>query len=161
MLPTRLWRLSDGGNSVLNRIFCVCAVGALLCFSGAANAVTFTYNITLTEQIGTVGGGTGQFVIDGATNTGFFQAPVQPPGFGILSSLQFNIDGHIFTLSDAVGGFGQVGLSGGGALTSVTYTGLDGGNISISLNAGALSYVYSDPDSFSLGLISAVLAPAG
>jgi len=130
-------------------------VAATLAWSAVtANAATFTYDLTLTATPGFGGGfgGTGQFVVTGATNTGTFTAP------GDLNSLEFNIDGHVFTLGQATGGSGKVVLDGTGHLTSIDYITAPVG-LWVVLGAGGIGYTYKDvaADHFSRGLITAVL----
>ena len=133
-----------------------CLVAATLAWSAvAANAATFTYDLTLTQSfgVGVVGGGTGQFVVTGATNNGTFTAP------GDLNSLQFNIDGHVFTLAQATGGFGQVVLDGTGNLTSIDYSTATIGLWVVALQWGGIGYTYKDLalGHLSVGSIAAVL----
>ena len=134
-----------------------CLVAATLAWSAvAASAATFTYDLTLTPgAIGGGFGGTGQFVVTGATNSGTFTAP------GDLNSLQFNIDGHVFTLGQATGGSGQVLLDGTGDLTSIDYKTAAIGLWVTLQAAGGIVYNYKDlaTGHFSQGLITAVLHP--
>ena len=133
-----------------------CLVAATLAWSAVtASAATFTYDLTLTPgAIGGGFGGTGQFVVTGDTNNGTFTAP------GDLNSLQFNIDGHVFTLGQATSGSGQVLLDGTGDLTSIDYKTAAIG-LWVTLQAAGIVYNYKDlaTGHFSQGLITAVLHP--
>ena len=132
-----------------------CLVAATLAWSAVtANAATFTYDLTLTQSFGTPGlFGTGQFVVTGATNSGLFTAP------GDLNSLEFNIDGHVFTLGQATGGSGQVVLDGIGHLTNIDYSAPAPISLWVVLQASGIVYNYKDvaTNHFSYGLITAVL----
>ena len=88
------------------------------------------------------------------TNNGPFTAP------GDLNSLQFNIDGHVFTLGQATGGSGQVLLDGTGDLTSIDYKTAAIG-LWVTLQAVGIVYNYKDlaTGHFSQGLITAVPHP--
>ncbi|MBN9568798.1 MAG: VPLPA-CTERM sorting domain-containing protein [Alphaproteobacteria bacterium] len=117
---------------------------AMTGFATAANATPLTYDLTLTPAVGTLTG-TGTFTIDAT-----------------LSSLSLSIDGHTFDLSDA-----SVPLAGifvtfyAGDFTSLTYVGNDS-DILVSMNAGGLSYIYSNYNGTpvsSIGSISAQPAP--
>ena len=90
----------------------------------------------------------------GDTNNGTFTAP------GDLNSLQFNIDGHVFTLGQATGGSGQVLLGGTGDLTSIDYKTAAIG-LWVTLQTAGIVYNYKDlaTGHFSQGLITAVLHP--
>ena len=132
-----------------------CLVAATLAWSAVtANAATFTYDLTLTQSFGTPGlFGTGQFVVTGATNSGLFTAP------GDLNSLEFNIDGHVFTLGQATGGSGQVVLDGIGHLTNIDYSAPAPISLWVVVQASGIVYNYKDvaTNHFSYGLITAVL----
>jgi hypothetical protein len=130
---------------------------AMTGFATAANATPLTYDLTLTPAVGTLTG-TGTFTIDATgTPTGVYTADT-----GALSSLSLSIDGHTFDLSDA-----SVPLAGifvtfyAGDFTSLTYVGNDS-DILVSMNAGGLSYIYSNYNGTpvsSIGSISAQPAP--
>jgi hypothetical protein len=136
-------------------------------FTGAAEAAPITYNVTLTATNpgSNVAGGTGSFTIDGSDFIGSgneFFTLTDPSK--TLEDISFNIDGHTFDKTEAVGGFAQVFFQ-NGAVAGLTYTGIDGGNVVISLNVGALSYTYSNyaapyPFPFSQGNISAQISTA-
>ena len=131
-----------------------CLVAATLAWSAVtANAATFTYDLTLTQSFGTPGlFGTGQFVVTGATNSGLFTAPRD------LNSLEFNNDGHVFTLG-TTGGSGQVVLDGIGHLTNIDYSAPAPISLWVVLQASGIVYNYKDvaTNHFSYGLITAVL----
>jgi len=141
-----------------------CAIGAAtLAFAGAASAAPVLYNLTLTAQLHNgVAGGTGSFSIEGTTLQGvgneYFRYSGSPD---LLLSLEFVIDGKTFNKVDSGGIADQVFFMNGN-LAGVTYQAIDGGNVLISLNAGALSYIYNDYTTgrYSIGTVTGVLAPA-
>ena len=145
------------------RTLSAAAAIALLGSASAANAAPILYNLTLTGAVNqNPTGGTGSFSIEGSTfsksGNEFFQYSGSPSG-DLLLSLTFVIDGHTFDKTDSLGG-DQVFFQNGN-LAGVTYLGIDGANVQISLNAGALSYTYSNSITghFSQGRITAALAP--
>lgn len=140
------------------------AIGALaLGFAASASAAPINYNLTLTA---TVPGsnpttGSGSFSIEGSTFSGVGNENFQYSGSpDLLLGLAFNIDGRTFNQADSIGG-DRVSFQ-NGVLNGLTYLGTDGGNVQISLNAGALSYIYSNSTNghFSIGSVSAALAPS-
>ncbi|MGD9944032.1 MAG: PEP-CTERM sorting domain-containing protein [Burkholderiaceae bacterium] len=137
--------------------FAIAASAGLLLGSTAVQAAPINYDITLTQQLGNISGGTGSFSIDGDDFTGAGNEFFTPGDAAkTLLSIAFDIDGRHFDLSDAIGGWAQVFFQLGN-VAGITYQGIDGGNVQISLNAGALSYVYSDSTTgnYSIGTVSA------
>lgn len=115
----------------------------LLLGAASAQAVPITYTITMTQLTGNTGNGSGSFSIDGNDFTGvgnefFTYANVSKT----LLSLSFTIDGKTFNQTDSLGGDQMFFQN--GAVAGFQYLGLDGGNIQMSLQAGALSYNYAD-----------------
>jgi hypothetical protein len=146
---------------MIRRYWTAIAVAALLLVGAAgAQAAPIFYNLTLTQQVGNVGGGSGSFSIDGNDFSGvgnelFTYANVNET----LLSLTFVIDGKTFDLADSLG-VDQVFFQNGN-VAGIQYQGGDGGNFQIFLNAGGLSYNYSAPGGrFSQGIVSAQLQPS-
>lgn len=109
---------------------------------------------------GSVTSGTGSFTIDGSDYTGVSNEFFTPGDVSkTLQSISFDIDGKGFHLTDAIGGYAQVFFQ-NGTLSGIIFQGLDGGNVLVSLNVGALAYVFADSTNghSSLGRVS--LAPA-
>lgn len=136
-----------------------CALAGLT-MAPAAEAAPITYNVTLKAPAGNPSLGTGSFTIDGSDYAGVsneFFTPTNPAK--TLLAISFDIDGKHFDLADAIGGFAQVFFQNGN-VAGITYQGVDGGNTAISLNVGALGYVYADftTGHSSIGAVSAALA---
>lgn len=149
-------------NRLLSRL-ALPALALVAMFAAApVMAAPITYNLTLTAQITNFGGGTGSFSIDGNDYTGvsneFFTAGNVAK---TLLSIAFDIDGKHFDLSDDTGNSAQVFFQ-NGVVAGVQYQAIDGGDILISLNAGALSYIYNDYHTgrYSIGTVSAALSAA-
>lgn len=135
------------------------ALAGLVLVSPAAEAAPITYSVTLTSA--NQPAGTGSFTIDGGDFTGQLNEFFTPGNAAkTLLALDFDIDGRHFDLTDAIGGFAQVFFQNGN-VAGFTFNAIDGGNTLISLNVGALSYIYSDftTGHSSSGSLSAVLAP--
>ena len=110
----------------------------------AAHATPVTYNLTLTNVVGNISGGTGSFTIDSAPNNvfaAFFQGGA--PG-SLLSAMSFNIGGDTFTLADSAGGASVVFT--GGLLSDITYSGslASAGKVTIALATNGLNYAFDD-----------------
>lgn len=108
----------------------------------AAHASPVTYNLTLTNAIGNLPGGTGSFMIDDSPS-GFFDTFYQngTPG-NALTDLTFNIGGNAFTLADSIGTASVTFLLGN--VFSINYAGFPKGNLTISLISGSVIYTYND-----------------
>jgi hypothetical protein len=130
---------------------------ATIGLANSANASPITYDLTLTPQISNVAGGTGSFTIDGPINSSGFQGFTAASS--TLTALNFMIGGNTFNLSQASNSGSAVDFI-NGMLEAVTYTGTDN-TISISMNAGALTYTYSDFNNgtYSIGEITGAAAP--
>ena len=121
----------------------------------AAHASSVTYDLTLTNVIGNVSGGTGSFTIDGSPN-GFFKEFSQYGASGsALTNLSFSIGGDTFGLANSIGNASVDFLL--GSLVSVNYVGSLNNSITISLTSGLLGYTYIDAvgHEISSGFISA------
>jgi hypothetical protein len=110
----------------------------------AAHATPVTYNLTLTNVVGNISGGTGSFTMDSAPNNvfaAFFQGGA--PG-SLLSAMSFNIGGDTFTLADSAGGASVVFT--GGLLSDITYSGSLAGasKVTIALATSGLNYAFDD-----------------
>jgi hypothetical protein len=120
-----------------------------------AHAAPVSYDLTLTNVIGNVPGGTGSFTID-APPSGFVDAFYQngAPG-SALTNLSFNIGGDTFTLANSIGNASVDFFLGN--LFSVNYVGSLNNSITISLTSGLLGYSYFDAfdREISTGVISA------
>ena len=132
-----------------------------------AMAVPIAYHLTLTATVpgSNPAGGTGSFSTDGNDYGNDIQENFTPGDVNeTLLGLVFNIDGRTFDLSDAIGGYALVQFQSATPtnehVSAITYSGIDGGNVQISLNAGALSYVYSNSTTgaFSIGTIAVARA---
>lgn len=135
--------------------------GALagLAMAPGAEAAPITYNVTLASAGGNPSLGTGSFTIDGSDYAGVSNEFFTPGNAAkTLLAISFDIDGRHFDFADAIGGFAQVFFQNGN-VAGITYQGVDGGNTAISLNVGALSYVYADftTGHSSIGNVSAAL----
>lgn len=128
---------------------------------GAADveAAPINYDLTLTPYAGLSNppglGGTGFFSIDGDDFTGTGNESFTPGNAAkTLLDLYFDIDGKHFAMSEGLGPevFFQLG-----SVASIIYNGIDGGNVLISLNAGALTYIYNDYTTgrYSIGTVTA------
>lgn len=119
------------------------ALASLALAAPGVRAAPVTYNVTLSGA-GNPISGSGSFTIDGSALSGVsneFFTPSNPAK--TLLGISFDIGGRHFDLTDALGGFAQVFFQ-NGRLAGITFQGLDGGNIQVSLNVGALGYVFSD-----------------
>jgi hypothetical protein len=108
----------------------------------AAHASPVTYNLTLTNVIGNVSGGTGSFTIDDSPNPIFDTFTQHGAPGSALTDLTFSIGGNTFTLADSVGNASVNFFLGN--VTSINYLGFLNGNLSISLASGLLGYTYTD-----------------
>lgn len=151
----------------MNRLlrFALPALAVIAAFAAApvtAAPINYTLTLTATNPGSNVAGGTGGFAIDGDDYTGTGNEFFTPADVSkTLLSIFIDIDGKHFDLSDAIGGFAQVFFQLGN-VAGVTYTGGDDGDFLIFLNAGALSYTYSNAGTgaFSQGTIAAALVAA-
>lgn len=110
----------------------------------AAHASPVTYNLTLTNVVGNVAGGTGSFTVD-STPVGAFTTFSEGGAAGsALTALSFNIGGDTFTLANSVGGANAVFLS--GSLFNILYSGTLANNskVTISLASNGLQYAFYD-----------------
>ena len=127
----------------------------------AAHATPITYNLTLTNVIGNVAGGTGSLTLDDTPGSGldiFTQ-----PGFSgnRITDLSFNIGGDVFTLSNAVSLTTATFLN--GLLTGLHYDGvLSSGKVDINFDSASFFYTYGNDltGKNSFGTISANVAHA-
>lgn len=121
----------------------------------AAHAMPVTYNLTLTNLVGNISGGTGSLMLDSTPNNVFAVFTEGGTPGSLLSSLSFTIGGDTFTLADSTGGANVVFT--GGLLSDVTYFGTlaGGGKVTIALESNGLSYGYVDEltSLFSSGVI--------
>lgn len=144
---------------VVSRVAAVTvALAGLALGAGAVEAAPITYSMTLKAAGQTTG--TGSFSIDGNDFTGQLNEYFTPGDSAkTLLSLAFDIDGRHFDLTDAIGGYAQVFFQNGN-VAGFTFTGIDGGNTAVSLNVGALGYVYADftTGHSSTGSVSAALS---
>jgi hypothetical protein len=123
----------------------VSLIAMTMAFFSQAQATPIDYSLTLTATISgsNPAGGSGSFSIDGADYTGILNENFTYSDISkTLLDLTFNIDGKTFSKADSNGG-DSVFFQNGNVL-SVVYNGTDGGNVAISLLAGALTYTYSD-----------------
>jgi hypothetical protein len=121
----------------------------------AAHADSITYNLilTATNPLSNVAGGTGSFTIT--------SAPSSPLVFdttsnGGLTAMSFNIGGDSFNLNNAAGNYGEADFLFGNLYSVVYNGGTFDKSVDFSLNAGFLSYTFTDLDNreFSQGTIS-------
>ena len=121
--------------------------------TGAAQASTVSYDLTLTGTAGGMVGGAGSFSVNGPINSSGLETLTVSDGL----NLSFTIDGNTF--ASGPGGFASVTFN-NGSLISIAYAGtLD--SWSFALVTGMLSYIYSDftdPSHSTFGTITAQLA---
>ena len=135
------------------------ALAGLALVAPSVQAAPITYNVTLSGT-GSVTSGTGSFTIDGSDYTGVSNEFFTPADVSkTLQSISFDIDGKHFDLTDAIGGYAQVFFQ-NGTLSGIIFQGIDGGNVQISLNVGALGYVFSDSTNGHTSVGTVALAPA-
>jgi hypothetical protein len=110
----------------------------------AAHATPVTYNLTLTNSVGNISGGTAFLTVDSTPNNVFALFTEGGAPGSLLSALSFSIGGDTFTLADSVGGANAVFT--GGQLSNITYLGTlaAGGKVTIALSANGLSYAFDD-----------------
>lgn len=144
-----------------SRFAAVTVALAGLVMAPGVEAAPITYDVTLTAAgVGNPSFGTGSFTIDGGDYAGVSNEFFTPGNVAkTLLDISFDIDGRHFDLADAIGGFAQVFFQNGN-VAGITYQGVDGGSTAISLNVGALSYVYADftTGHSSIGSVSAALS---
>ena len=126
----------------------------------AAHATPVTYDLTLTNVIGNVSGGTGSLTVDSAPGSGFQLFSQGGAAGSALTDMSFTIGGDTFTLADGTGA--QAGFLNAGLL-GILYSGnLSSGKVTIALASAGLAYAFYDQLTalYSTGYIEATPAVA-
>lgn len=114
-----------------------------LAVAPAAYASPITYNLTLTNLVGNIAGGTGSITLDDTPGSGL--DIFSQPGLSgnRITDLSFSIGGDVFTLADAVSLTTASFFN--GALTGIHYDGvLSSGKVDINFDSVSLFYTFND-----------------